>query len=39
MIKHGYDVQAGQNKVMANDAEKFADNREKSNNKRFDEKD
>lgn len=39
VIKHGYDVQAGQNKVMANDAEKFADNREKSNNKRFDEKD
>ncbi|GJI56967.1 conjugal transfer protein TraG [Rodentibacter sp. JRC1] len=39
VIRQGYDVQAGANKVMANDAEKFADNREKSNNKRFDEKD
>lgn len=37
-LKNAYDIQAAKNKTMADSAEKFVANREKSNNTRFNEK-
>jgi conjugal transfer mating pair stabilization len=37
-LKNAYDIQAAKNKIMADSAEKFVANREKSNNTRFNEK-
>lgn len=37
-LKNAYDIQAAKNKIMADSAEKFVANREKSNNTKFNEK-